>query len=233
MSSRSSAALFRRDTAALGLVLAGVLSLVSVVLQPAFPPGFAGRLAAIDAAGGRGVVSAMTFALAQLPLIAGLLGVAHLLRGRTPVLSSLAVVLGVLGAFGHAVFGGVSLVYVTMAADAANRGTYAGLMKGVEGSPVMLFAAMGLLGTVLGLLLLGAALWRSRLVARWIPVAVWVFLLVEFVGGNLSSYASAVSGVLFVAVCLGLAVRLAASPASSWEVPAAAVDAEPALVVQG
>lgn len=219
-----SPATFRRNAAATGLVLTAVLSLVSVVLQPEFPPGFTDRLAAIDAAGGRGVVSAMAFALAQLPFIAAVLGVAHLLRERAPVLSGLAATLGVLGAFGHAVFSGVSLVYVTMAADPQHRTTYAQLMKQVEGSPTMLFAAMGLLGTVLGVVLLGVALWRSRLVARWIPVTLWAFVVVEFVGSNLSTYASALSGALFLTAFVALAVWVARTPRSAWEMVSAGVD---------
>jgi hypothetical protein len=207
---------YRRNVAAAGLVAAALLTAVSVVLQPAFVDGFADRLAAIDEAGARGAVSAAAFVLAQLPLIAGVLGVAHLLRGRVPRLSTAAATLCVLGAFGHAVFGGISLVYVVAAADEGNRDAYASLMKQVEESPVMVFAAVGLVGTVLGLVLLGVSLWRSQQVARWIPVTMWLFLVVEFAGGGLSDYASALSSVLFAVTACGLAAWMARTPVAQW-----------------
>lgn len=215
---------FRRNATAAGLVTTAALSLVSVVLQPAFPDGFEQRLAAIDATGARAGVSAGAFVLAQLPFIVAVLGVAHLLRRRSPRLSTTAACLGVAGAFGHTVFGGISLVYVTMASDEANRAAYASLVQRVEESPVMVFAAMGLLGTVLGLLLLGVSLWRSRLVARWIPVTLWLFLVVEFAAGGLSDYASAVSGVLFVIAASALASWVVRTPAADWAAPVALED---------
>ncbi len=222
-----SSATFRRGVAAAGLLSTAALSLLSVVLQPQFPAGFAQRLTALDEAGTRGAVSAFAFVAAQLPLIVGLLGVAHLLRGRSPVLSVVATLLGVTGAFGHAVLGGISLVYLTMASDPAHRATYAVLMKQVESSPAMLFAALGLAGTVLGVLLLGVALWRSRVAPRWIPVALWVFLVVEFAGSNLSRYASAVSGLVFLASFAALAVWVARTPRAAWEVAVQAPAREP------
>lgn len=207
---------YRRNVAAAGLVAAAVLSAASVVLQPTFVDGYAARLAAFDDAGARSAVSAVTFILGQLPLLVGVLGVAHLLRGRSPRLSAVAATLCALGVFGHAVFGGISLVYVVAAGDESHRDAYASLMQQVEGSPVMVFAALGLLGTVLGLLLLGVSLWRSRLVARWVPVALWAFLVVEFVGTNLSSYASPLSGVLFVAAAGALAAWVYRTPVTLW-----------------
>jgi hypothetical protein len=69
----------------------------------------------------------------------------------------------------------------------------------------MLFAAMGLLGTVLGLLLLAIGLLRSRAVAPWIPACLIGFLVVEFVGANLSSWASLAAAGLYAAALLGIA----------------------------
>jgi hypothetical protein len=217
-----SADTFRRNATAVGLVTTAALSLVSVALQPEFPAEADQRLAAIDAAGGQGVVSAAAFVLAQLPFIVAVLGVAHLLRGRADWSSTVGACLGVAGAFGHAVFGGIALVYLSMAADVENRGVHAALMERVEGSPAMVFTAMGLLGTVLGLSLLGVSLWRSGLVARWIPVGLWLFIVVEFAAAGLSEYASAVSVVLYLVVMVALAAWVVRTPAASWAPPATA-----------
>ncbi|MDR7364220.1 hypothetical protein [Nocardioides marmoribigeumensis] len=197
---------FRRDVAATSLVVTAVLSAVSTATAPEFPSGYTDRLAAIDQAGALSWVSALTFTLAQLPFLVAVLGVGHLLRDEASRLSVVGVCLASVGAFGHAVFGGVSLVSVVMAQDAATRSTSAALLADVEGSPVMLFAAMGLLGTVFGLLVLAAALWRTQVAPRWVPVLVAAFLVVEFVGGNLASWAPQLSAVLYL-VAFGALAR--------------------------
>jgi thiol:disulfide interchange protein len=67
---------------------------------------------------------------------------------------------------------------------------------------------MGLIGTVLGLLLLGVALFRSGVVPRWVPVALWVFLAAEFALSNLSTWASPAAGLVYLAAFTALAARL-------------------------
>ena len=207
---------FRRTAAAAGLMTTAVLSAVSVTLQPEFPSGYVDRLAAIGASGVQGQISAVTFLVAQLPFIAAVLGIAHLLRERTPILSNLGATLGLIGAFGHTVFGGMSLVYITMATDQTNRAVYATLWERLEGSPVIAFAAMGLLGTVLGIVLLSIGIWPSRVAPRWVPLVLWIFLVVEFVGTSLSDYAAPVAGILFVIAFGQLAVVVWRSPLDTW-----------------
>jgi prepilin signal peptidase PulO-like enzyme (type II secretory pathway) len=69
----------------------------------------------------------------------------------------------------------------------------------------MLVSVVGLAGTVLGLLLLSIGLFRTGLGPRWVGPALWTFLVVEFVGGALSEYASYVSSVLLLVAFFGLA----------------------------
>jgi hypothetical protein len=218
---------FHRVGVAGCLLLAGVLSVVWTELQPPFPDGSAARLAAIDEAGTSAAVSAAVFVVSQLPMLVAVLGIAQLARRGAPVLSRVGAVLAVIGVFGHTVFGGMNLVTVLMAGDAGNRALYAGLLDQVESSPVMAFAAAGLLGTVLGFVVLGAALWRSRAVPRWVPGLLWAFVVVEFVGTGLSSYATYVSGVCFLIAFGALARYVWQSgdterPARSAPEPAAA-----------
>ena len=198
-----------RTTSALGLVLAAIMSVAWTVLAPPFPDGYAARLVAIDEGGTSALVSAALFAASQLPMLVAVLAIGRLAASRAPRLARAGVVLAVLGAFGHAVFGGVSLATVVMARDAANRDVHAAVLEAVEGEPaIMLFAAAGLLGTVLGLLVLAIALWRSRAVARWIPALLGVFLVVEFVGSNLSDFAPYASGVCLLVAFGALAVAV-------------------------
>jgi hypothetical protein len=192
-------------TAALGLVTSAVLLAGSAVTQPQLTGGAAGKLAAIASAGAPADLSAVLFAVAQLPFLLGMLGVGALLRPGSRRLAGIGTGLAVAGAFGHALFGGVSLTYLVMARESAGQPAYARLVTDIESSPVMLVSVVGLAGTVVGLLLLSIALFRAAVGPRWIGPVVWAFLVVEFVGGTLSDFASYLSSVLLVVAFLALA----------------------------
>ena len=220
-------ATFRRNAAALGLVSTAVLSTLSAMTAPEFPTGGAERLGAIAADLSSSAVSAAAFTLAQLPFIAAVLGLGHLLRRRAPVLSNVGTTLALLGAFGHTVFGGGSLLYVTLAADEAQLATYGGLVDDFESSPAMAFAAMGLIGTVLGLILLAVGLWRARVGPRWVPIALGAFIVVEFVGASVSDWASQVASVIYLVAFTSLAIAVWRTDAQDW--PSPPLVEEPAL----
>lgn len=210
---------FRRGAVAASMVATAVLMLCSVVLQPDFPDTHRDRLAAIDAAGTSAAVSAITFTLAQLPFLIAMLGAAHLLRRRTPVLSALTALFGLLGGFGHTVFGGISLVMLSMAADQANRAAHADVLGAVESGAGAPFMGMGLLGTVLGVLMLAIGLGRGRVGPRWLPYVLGAFLLVEFVGAGLSEWASSLAAALYLVALVTLAVVTRRSPLTEWSTP--------------
>jgi len=220
---------YRRTAAAVGLVLAAVLMVVAMGTDVPFSGEPDEVLAEMDAAGGRAWLSAITYTLAQLALIAGLLGVAHLLREPTPRLSNLGGTLAVLGAFGHTVHAGGVLLIVSMAQGEADRGALATTLEGYMSSPAGLFSAMGLLGTVLGLLLLTIGLWRSDVGPRWVPAALAAFLVVEFLGTAITPWASAAGGALYLTSFAALATTIWRSPVGAWEVRAPSTDREPAF----
>jgi len=211
---------FRRTTAAASLVVTAVLSVVSVVLAPEFVDGGRQQLDAIDDAGTTAAVSLFAFVLAQLPFLGAVLGIAHLLRERTPVLSGLGAALGVIGAFGHAVYGGVQLVSLTMVAEGGDREAYGAVLEQFQSSPAMMFAAMGLIGTVLGVLLLAVGLWRAKIGPRWVPAALGAFLVVEFVGANITEWASVLSGAIYLAAFGALAVTVMNLSDHEWDAAA-------------
>jgi hypothetical protein len=192
-------------SAALGLVTSALLLAGSAVTQPHLTGEATEKLAAIASAGARADLSAVLFAVAQLPFLFGVLGVGALLRPFVRRLAGIGTGLAVAGAFGHALFGGVSLTYLVMARESAGQPAYTRVVTDIESSPVMLVSVIGLAGTVLGLLLLSIALFRARVGPRWIGPALWAFLVVEFVGGALSAYASYVSSVLLVIAFFALA----------------------------
>jgi hypothetical protein len=210
-------ATYRRGAAAICLVLAGGLSAAFMLLAAA--PGWGSdnveRLQAIAEAGSRSTAAFLAFAAYQLPMMIGLLGVAHLLRGRAPLLANLGATLAGVGAFGYAVYGGSQLVIPAMAADEANLQLYAQLRADAERFTGP-FAALGMIGSILGLLLISIALWRAGVGPRWLPLLVWVFLAVEFIGTSLTPAAGFLSAAVLLAALLSLALLLWRSPVSAW-----------------
>ena len=206
----------RRAAAIAALVTAPVLSLVSVALQPPFQDDSAAELAGF-ADGWAPTVSAVCFVAAQLAILVAVLAIGRLLLPAAPRLSAWGTALGVLGCFGHAVFGGIALTYLVMARDQARREDYAALMDAILDSPVMIVAILGLAGFVLGLLLLGIGLFRSRIAARWVGPALWAFLLLEFVGSNWSDNASYVSVLLFGAAFVAVALEIREASAAAGD----------------
>lgn len=206
------------------LVLGPVLAGVSVIFQPDLGGSPREQLAALGDSP-LAALSAAAFLVSQLPIMVAVLAIGRLLLPRAPRLSAWGTALGVLGCFGHTVFGGTSLVYVAMAHDPAHRGVYADLMTTIQGSPVMLFSVIGLAGTVVGLLLLGIGLFRTRTGPVWVGPAIWAFLVVEFVGSSISGYASYVSVLLLAAAFFALAGELDRTTAPVF------ADAEPVAPV--
>jgi len=219
--------LLLRTTVVAALAVCGVLTVVSVLLMPDFGGTMVERLEAVAEAGTAASVSAFGFTLSQLPFAVGALGVAHLLRGRTPVLAALAGLLMLLGAFGHAVYGGVGLTMLAMADDEQHHAVHAQILTAGERSPAMLpFLAVGVLGAVLGMILLAVALWRGRLGPRWLPVALVTFVLVEFGGAGLSRWAGYTAMLMFLVVFLALAVVVHRSSLAHWHTAAEAVQVD-------
>lgn len=196
---------FHRRLAVTGLVGSALLLSASVVVQPDLNGAGAAVLARIDAQGATAAFSAAGFALAQLPYIAAVLGIAHLLRARAAALGGWGAVVSVVGASGHAVSGGTSLVFVVMAHDVAHRAVYGGLVEELQTSPVMIFSLLGLAGFAIGLVLLSIGLFRGRVGPRWAGPAIWVFLLLEIVGTGLSHDASYLSTTVLLVTFLALA----------------------------
>jgi hypothetical protein len=206
---------FRRNALAACLVLTPLLMLVSTALQPPFVTSYVDRLADLDEHGAAAWVSNVAFILTQAPMLVALLGIAGLLQRRSPRLACSVMVLGVLATFGEAVMGGTGLVYLTMSGDTGNREVLAGVWEQVESSPVMLFGLVGFGGTVVTLLLVAIALFRTAVAPRWVPAAVVAFLVLELVGSGLTDYASYAAGTCLLVGFGALARLVSQSPQKS------------------
>lgn len=209
-----------RTAVAISLVVGAALIVVSVLLMPDFSGGHRERLEAIAAAQATSTISSMSFTVSQLFLAVGLVGVAHLVRSHVPVLATVGAVLVVLGGFGHAVYGGVNLVMLSMAQDAAAIDVHVAVLQRVESGVTIPFMAAGLLGTVLGFIVLGVAVWRGGLGPRWVGPAMIVWVVLEFVGSNFSQWAGYASGALYAVIFGALAHAVLQSSISHWQTAA-------------
>lgn len=218
-------ATFRRTVAGGGLVLTAVLMAVAMGTDVPFSGDGVEVLTAMDDAAGRAWLSAMSYLFAQLAMIAAALGVAHLLRERTPLLSNLGGTLAVLGAFGHTVHGGGVLLTIQMSRAASDREAHAAVLDDFAASPAGIFSAMGLIGTVLGLVLLSVGLWRAKVGPRWVAPALGAFIVLEFVGAEVSPILGAAAAALYLACFIALALTIWRSPARQWQVSSTASDA--------
>ncbi|HEX5510830.1 MAG TPA: hypothetical protein VFX41_03890 [Actinomycetales bacterium] len=208
-----------RLLAAVSLAATALLTTAWTLTEPEISGDFDVWLASLAEAGGRAQLSGVAFVLAQLPFLVGMAGLARWLQPSR--LATVGGVFAVLGGFGHAVYGGVILAQTVMAADRTNASVYAGLLEDLESTPALVpFMAFGLLGTVVGVLLLSIAWWRSRTEPRWVAPLLWAFLLVEFVGTNFSAWAAYLSTLLYLVALGTMALRMGGGSRSSTLAPA-------------
>lgn len=210
-----------RATVAGSLALGAALTVVSVATMPDFSGDQAARLEAV-ATSPRAGLSSLTWVVSQPLLGVGVVGVAHLASRRAPVLATLAAVLFGLGAVGHAVYGGVNLAMLAMAEDLGAVEAHVAVLDRLEAGTMVPFMAAGLLGTVLGLVLLAAALWRAHVGPRWVGPALVGFVVVEFVGSNVSRWAGVASGALLLLALGALALVVWRSSTAHWRTEAEA-----------
>lgn len=193
-----------RNLVAVCLVVTALLSVLSILLAPEFSSDAEEFLQAVAEGGAAARISAFAFALSQLPFLVGIAGVAAWLYSASPTFATIGGTLAILGGFGHSVFGGAALTRVLMSADPTAHADLAGDLESF--GLLMPFMAAGLLGTVLGLILLGVAHFRSKATPRWLGPALWAFVIVEFAGTSVSAWATYLSGMLYIVAFSALAL---------------------------
>lgn len=196
---------FHRLTTAVCLALWAVLSVVFVLTAP--PLDGSGDAAAVAAGA---TLSAYAFLGAQAALVIGIIGVAHLLRDRTPVLAPIAAALTVLGAFGHAAYAGISLVLAGGA-----EGAPAAVEAAVQG-PATALSMVSLVGAVVGVIILAIALFRAKLGAGWIGIVLIGWVVVEFLLSGIGLWAMLASAALLLIGYGALAVVVFRSDLRDW-----------------
>ncbi len=205
-----------RRLGAVALVTGAALNTAEAVLNGLLVEGdgVAERLDAIDA---HPVLSSTHLVVGTLavPLMAvGFLAAAHLTRRGAPRLSAVAapaLLAGMAGFLGlHAL-----MLVDAIAAGLPDRAAAVALLEAMRASAWgALVLGPFLLGCVVGMGTLVAALWRSRAVPRWVAVTWGAFLVLDF--GAQGATGPVDPHWLFLAGAVGVAARLLRTDDARW-----------------
>lgn len=207
---------FRRTTAAAGLVGSAVLAAAATLIYRPTGGGVPARvLDSLQRTPGAAQTSAVLFVLQGFAAILAALAIGHLLRERFPLLSSVGACLAAVGGFAEAVATTFTLVFVPMAQDPAHRGAYLGVITRAD-RVQNLFGLVGLAGTVIGALVLSIGIFRASVGPRWVAPAIWVFLVLEFVGSGAAPAVGLAAVTVGVLAYAALAVTVWTSPLDGW-----------------
>lgn len=208
-----------RLLAAFGLVAGPLLWLASTAISPAWSDDGGEFLAEVAASPTRHLLSGALFLIGSIVILPGLIGTAHLLRGRRVTAGQVGAYLIAIGAL---VAGGFSLVLsaieVAMVDDAANRAEMIALSDRGEESAVALAGFLGtfLVGIVGGFVLLAIGLWTRRAVPVWSPLLLLAAIPALFFLGE-SAAGSAVGMAIVVAALAPVAWTVLSVTDEQWE----------------
>jgi hypothetical protein len=191
MSVFTSASTFRRLTAGCALVTGPLLFAAAEILAPEQVDGDRQQFAEFAAHRGALLASSFFSIASALVLIPGFLGLVHLVRRRGVTYANIAALLlgyGLIAA--HAALGGVSLVFAEMVAPGLNHAAmyelFHSMMHDVGlGAPLL----AGHYIFVIGLILLGVAIWRGRVGPTWASVCVLLFPISDVLLSNVHNAA--------------------------------------------
>lgn len=217
------AANYRRTVGGACLVLAPVLFAAAELLGPEPSGSAAAQLAAFEQHRTGLVTSALLQLLMAMVFVTGLFALLHKIRGRGVVWGHIG---GALMMYGlvvtHAGLGGVNLVLAEMAKPGMNRAAMVQLLDSFQHEHANGALAIGHLVFVLGLILVGVALWRARLGPLWAALAVILFPVSDIALG-MTGVDDLVAGIVsnaFSVIGFGaIGLRLLASSDASWDEP--------------
>ena len=196
---------FRRTLAGICCFAAPLALLAGLLVHPGESDG--GLIGSVAQHPGRVQAASLLIVASSILFVPALVGLLALVRGRGVVLAHLGVALTITGALGHAVFAGFQIVLVAAVQGGVDRAQLAALVEGTPDAGFVAVMLMFMIGFFPGLLLIAAALWRSRAVPVWASVALVGLVISDFVplGGPVAAAAGPVLGVSgFAAVGVSL-----------------------------
>jgi Domain of unknown function (DUF4386) len=208
---------FGRTFAGLALIAAPVLFLVGTAVDPAWADDTEEYLNEVAADKGLYLLAGILNLVGALLLIAGLLGVIHLLRRRRVTVGQIGAALVMIGAVAIASTYTINVIEILGTGDEFDRGQVVRLLDDAEesGEAAPIFV-MFLLGLVLGSILLAIGLWRQRAVPLWVPIVLVLSSLAGFVAGDTQA-ASLISSAILAAALIAIGLRILAVSDDDWE----------------
>lgn len=217
---------FRRTVAGLCCGAAPAALLAALLVHPG--EGRGGLVAAVAAEPGRIQATALLVLLAAVLFVPALVGIAHLVRGRGVVLVHLGAALTLVGAVGHAVFAGFQIVLSGALSSGVDPAQLEAMAEDVPNAGFAAVLLIFLGGFLPGLLLVAAALWRSRAVPAWMPLGPVALVATDFLPTD-NRYLAALVPALGVVCFAAIGRELLRMTDDAWR-GAPAEPAEQALV---
>jgi hypothetical protein len=171
--------------------------------------------------------------LALLLLVPAMLATARLARRGAPKLAFAGGALASLGWLAGLIAFGGQQIALYQGAKLADRAGAAALIDGVSKDPVFgTLIGVFVLGHIVGMIILGVALWRSRAVPVWAAGLFVAYPILHFVGHAVSPAVDYAGGAALLVSAVVVAARIMRTPNEQWDAPArdaaAAAGAEPA-----
>ena len=218
----SNAAHFRRTVAGLCLVTAPLLFAAAEILTPQPSGNAATQLASFTQHRDQLLIGVLCGLASSMCFVPALFGLLHQIRNRGVACAHVAAALIVYGLVTSAALDGINAMFWVMTKPQMNHAAMANLLNGLQhgsavaGAPLLaghyLFAV--------GMVLLGAAVWRARLAPRWAGILVALWPVSDIALSPAGDTASLASDAIAVIGFAALGWRLLTAPDASWDQPA-------------
>jgi hypothetical protein len=213
---------FRRTAAGLCLIAGPLLTLINGLVDPyGEKHTTAADLQAYAENPTRAQISALLLYFGYLLTAVGVFGIIHLLRHRAVVFGHVA---GVLAVWGWLTLPGVlvSAYYDLSLAQWRNRQAAITIHDRAEGYIGSAIMGIPVLLGVLGVVLLGVALWRARVAPLWVPVVLLLGLAI-IVFGPYGSVGWTIGNALWLVALGFLGLKIIRMSDEDWARPASRV----------
>ncbi|MGB8651591.1 MAG: hypothetical protein WCD35_13135 [Mycobacteriales bacterium] len=233
MSTINTASGFRRTLSGVSLLIAPVLFAASELLTPKQVTNAAEQLDVYAAHRSALLASSLLSIAVALTLLAGTIGIVHLVRARGVTYANLAAVLigyGLITA--HAGLGAIGLVFAEMVRPGLDRTAMTQLYdKITHDAPVGGPLLLGHYLLVVGIILLAVALLRAHVGSRWAAICLLLYPISDVVlsGAPVGDLADLVSNALGVVSLGAYGLHLLRMRDDEWDTVTAATAARTSL----
>jgi hypothetical protein len=216
-----------RYTAATSLVVGSLALAIPISYYDGDAPGATQLRQAAEHAGML-KLSNMLLAV-QILVVPAMLYVGRLARGGAPRLAFVGGGLSALGWLAGLIGLGSAGVLVYQGTTVPDQAAVASLIDKVSSDPAFgLLTLIFVIGHVIGMIVLGAALWRSHAVPTWTAVLFMLVPVGHLLGHFFSRPVDIVDGYAFALCCIVCAVAVLRRSNDRWDLPAGRSAARPA-----